>query len=52
MPGGVGFQPSTVSFSKASMGSWDEGYISLLIYHEKSTIHAGKYTSPMDGMFK
>ena len=34
------------------MGPWDEGYISLLIYHKKSTIHVGKYTSPMDGMGK
>ena len=26
---------------------WD-WYIYLLIYHEKSTIHVGKYTSRMD----
>ena len=27
---------------------WDERYIYQLIYHNKSAIHVGKYTSPMD----
>ena len=29
---------------------WDEQYIYLHENHQKSTIHVGKYTSPMDAM--